>query len=1152
MSYHVQDFSALDGGQLESYANGLQLSGYCDGMALGQEYSLLQSILVDGGTHFGVSTVSFDNYEELLWMGNQGGHMTSYSTAELQKYTSFQVHVNNEIREIVPHDAGILSLTSNSLRMSARRGLPIFNHCSEQIQNMQCMVLTPDGTLLMGGHHRNLIELDLNTIQEINIVQVSGDNCAILRKHPRFICSGDISGKVTFHDPNTLSVEHVIDCHTGMLSDFDVHGNQLVTCGFSSRHGELSVERFLKVYDLRVMKSMSPIPMMFPPLLLRFVPAYTSRLCAVSQTGQFQMVDTNNSDQYALFIHQVETGASDILTFDTSSSCQAFAFGDAAGYLHLYGASNEVQFNQFSRPTEFADSVEPLQPIDINDEVTPLSTIPLPNCEGKLLSDWPPELCQVAYRPTPPIDPLILNTMKMVGSIGYAPNPANRRRNQVPYQLNQNKLLRDSPVPREDGPEVIPARYLKQEIKYTKMGLDEIDFNRYNRTSFSGLEANLPNAYCNNLIQVLYFIEPLRCALLNHLCQREFCLACELGFLFHMLDTAQGLPCQASNFLRAFRTIPEASAHGLIINELNESKKRSNLPTLVQSWTRFMLQQLHTETLEVVDHILADNNSESTSVMTQLFGAKLFSCNSCRCRSETCQETTTLLTQLLYPDNHMPDKAPVQYSFTDIVQRSLAVKHHITAWCENCSRFTSMIQTKFLKSLPDILVLNCGDNKHELEFWRNQFQLLSKSSDVSVMRTLPDVPIRRKHCRYGGLCKRADCRYYHEHKNTENDQDPSKTSISWIPLSLKLKLKAGEVIVEDQNDNNSASNSEEEDAEVVTYDLTAVVSVISDTQDNGRDNIVSCIKVGPTPHIRHKGCSAYQWYLFNDFSIVPITAQEAVYLNFDWKIPCVLYFSRIDLNSKHNLQVFNPVEKQVFREDVSLAARSGQTHMTFTPLTFDDDSEPAGQLVAMDAEFVTLNQEEAEIRSDGTRSTIRPSQLSVARISCVRGDGPLEGVPFIDDYISTQEQVVDYLTKFSGIQPGDLDASISSKHLTTLKATYQKLRFLIDTGVTFVGHGLKNDFRVINLVVPPAQVLDTVYLFQLPNKRMVSLRFLAWHFLDLKIQSETHDSIEDAKTALQLYKKYVELEQSGKIKEALKELYEIGRQLQWKVPGIDD
>lgn len=43
------------------------------------------------------------------------------------------------------------------------------------------------------------------------------------------------------------------------------------------------------------------------------------------------MVDTENSDNYTFFIHQVETAGADILTFDTSSSCQAFAFGDAAG-----------------------------------------------------------------------------------------------------------------------------------------------------------------------------------------------------------------------------------------------------------------------------------------------------------------------------------------------------------------------------------------------------------------------------------------------------------------------------------------------------------------------------------------------------------------------------------------------------------------------------------------------------------------------------------------------------------------------------------------------------------------------------------------------------------------------------------------------------
>lgn len=46
------------------------------------------------------------------------------------------------------------------------------------------------------------------------------------------------------------------------------------------------------------------------------------------------MIDTDNSDQYSLYIQQIETGGAEILTFDLSASCQAFAFGDAAGKLY--------------------------------------------------------------------------------------------------------------------------------------------------------------------------------------------------------------------------------------------------------------------------------------------------------------------------------------------------------------------------------------------------------------------------------------------------------------------------------------------------------------------------------------------------------------------------------------------------------------------------------------------------------------------------------------------------------------------------------------------------------------------------------------------------------------------------------------------------
>ena len=45
---------------------------------------------------------------------------------------------------------------------------------------------------------------------------------------------------------------------------------------------------------------------------------------------------------------------------------------------------------------------------------------------------------------------------------------------------------------------------------------------------------------------------------------------------------------------------------------------------------------------------------------------------------------------------------------------------------------------------------------------------------------------------------------------------------------------------------------------------------------------------------------------------------------------------------------------------------------------------------------------------------------------------------------------------------GDLDPAVSPYTLTPLKLVYKKLRYLVDCGCIFIGHGLSKDFRIIS------------------------------------------------------------------------------------------
>lgn len=213
-----------------------------------------------------------------------------------------------------------------------------------------------------------------------------------------------------------LKEQHTFQSH-GTLSDFDVLGNYLITCGYSERNGIFISDPFLMVYDLRMMRAIAPVAMPnFSPYLLRFIPKFVNRICVVSQVGQFQLLDINGSLQAPPFIHNVGLphGAS-LTSFDVSSTSQALAFGDDQNVIYLFGSNPEgVNFNMYSQPTEFADPIEPVRQIPMTDQFTPLSIIPMPFYDEneKLLSDFPPEMCKRVYKPVQQIDGNILDNMK--------------------------------------------------------------------------------------------------------------------------------------------------------------------------------------------------------------------------------------------------------------------------------------------------------------------------------------------------------------------------------------------------------------------------------------------------------------------------------------------------------------------------------------------------------------------------------------------------------------------------------------------------------------------------------------------------------------------------------------------------------------------
>ncbi|KAJ4419396.1 3'-5' exonuclease [Gnomoniopsis sp. IMI 355080] len=157
-----------------------------------------------------------------------------------------------------------------------------------------------------------------------------------------------------------------------------------------------------------------------------------------------------------------------------------------------------------------------------------------------------------------------------------------------------------------------------------------------------------------------------------------------------------------------------------------------------------------------------------------------------------------------------------------------------------------------------------------------------------------------------------------------------------------------------------------------------------------------------------------------------------------------------------------------------------------------------GKYIAIDCEMVGIG--------DGGY------EHALARVSIV----DFHGRQIYDSYVRPKERVVDWRTRISGITP---------KHMATARdfeAVQLEVANLLQ-GRIIVGHDLRHDLDVLILDHPRKDIRDTARFSgfkKYGHGPKPALRVLAREILGVEIQTGQHSSIEDARVAMLLFRKY--------------------------------
>ena len=346
-----------------------------------------------------VTKVVFDTEANLIWAGDSYGRVSSYDPT-YSLYTRHTAHIGSmPVVDLLSNKNGILSLSSDSLHFSNRRGVTQMSLTSAdiaQLSDMKTMCYYTNNqnqVLCAGGNTASgIISVDLikgtlasSTYFTSKVKHMSSNN--------KLVAIGKQAGSIDLFDPVSNRVIHSLSGHSASITSMDFKDNTLVTAGKSKTFGYLQSDQFINVYDVRIMKQLPPISFSKTPNFvgnhtsskfpigadfLQLHPVLPTVVAVASSSGSFDFIDLVNPSLRTPYIHPCKS----ISQFTLSPSGDYLAFLEEESMINMWNRSNSMSgFTNSAAVLEYQDYPEdsfiPYR-VEVGQESYPLSSIGLP------------------------------------------------------------------------------------------------------------------------------------------------------------------------------------------------------------------------------------------------------------------------------------------------------------------------------------------------------------------------------------------------------------------------------------------------------------------------------------------------------------------------------------------------------------------------------------------------------------------------------------------------------------------------------------------------------------------------------------------------------------------------------------------------------